>query len=161
MGTITLKRIIICISFILVGAIVWLLFFPARSFFLRQIQNKGQVEAVFMSPRKYQKTFAEALKSAEASAGPFRRAGQLMKTQEYDAALEALDESLQNSTRSIERSMVYDRRQEIYNRLENLEKELEAIEDWFAEAGKSANNPEFERRAAEIRSLLAAKDHDA
>lgn len=116
------------------------------------------MDTVFVGPEKYQNTFAEALKSAEESAAPFRRAGQLMEAGEYDAALEAFKESLQKSHRSIEKTMAYRGLQMVYNKQGNLRGELEAIESWFAEAGEKANNPEFERRAAEIRQLLAAKN---
>ncbi|OGX04342.1 MAG: hypothetical protein A3G87_04050 [Omnitrophica bacterium RIFCSPLOWO2_12_FULL_50_11] len=124
---------------------------------VKKIENNGAVDMVFVGPEKYHNSFAESLRRAEDSAKPFREAGRLMETGRYDEALKALDESLQNSSRRIEKLMVYDRMQIIYNKQGKLQKELEAIESWFANASEKANNPEFERRAAEIRPLLAAK----
>ena len=157
MRVITLKRFSIYALLIVGGFFILFRFVMPSSLSIKQIGVKKPVDSVFVGPEKYQNSFGEALNRAEESAAPFRRAGQLMEAGEYDAALEALNESLLKSTRSIEKTMVYRRRQVVFNKLGNLEKELEAIESWFAEAGKNANNPDFERRAAEIRQILSAQ----
>lgn len=151
------RGIIFVLLFCIGGLLAIYFFLKPQLISVKKIENDGTVNAVFVGQGKYQNSFAESLKSAEASAAPFRRAGDLMKVGRYDEALKALDESLKNSTRSIERSMVYRARREIYQTTGNLEKELEAIEMWFADVGKKANNPEFENRADEIRQLLANK----
>ena len=158
MKSINLKTITSVVLMCIGGLATLYFFLKPQLISVKKIENNGAVDALFIGSRKYQNGFAESLKTAEASAEPFRRAGDLMEAGRYEEALKALDESLQKSTRSIERSMAYDRMREIFQKTGNLKKELETIELWFDEAGKKANNPEFERRAAEIRQLLATKE---
>ena len=147
-----ISRYLIIVSFFCVSIILILYWvFDSR---LIVIKHGQPIDNVLIS-QKYQDGFEESLARTENFFNPFHKAAQLMENGKYNAALDALNESLKVASRPIEKTMIYRMMQMIYNKQDNLQGELQAINSWFEVADPSASNPEFKHRAEEIRQILA------
>lgn len=158
MKLIGLKGMMIVFLICVGGLFMFYFFLKPKLISVKKIENNGTVDVVFVGPEKYHNSFAESLRRAQDSAKPFHEAGDLMEAGRYDEALEALDESLQKSTRRIEKLMVYDRMQKVYQKMGSKEKELWALEKEIEYTREGPGRQELRQRAAEIRQLLAAKN---
>ena len=149
-------------KYILILIIASVLAIPASLFLIKRFSgpsSNGQViDTVFLGPEEYKPTFDESMKSARGFYDLYGRARESSKAGDYDMAIKLLNESLPYVGIGLEKGMVYKKLAEVYHKQGNLEKELFYIEEWPKYSMNQQLNEEAKHRAAEIRSLLAAKN---
>lgn len=123
------------------------------------ISKKAPVDAVFLGPKEYKATFNESMGSAREFYDLYGKARDSAKVGDYDTAIKLLNESLPHIGIGLERGMVYKKLAEIYQTQGNLEKELYYVKEFPKYSMNAQLNEEASRRAAEIRQLLAIKNH--
>lgn len=127
--------------------------------FLIKGQKKNQpVDTVFLGPKEYKTTFQESANSAKPFFDLFNKALEASNSGDQETAIKLLNQSISYANYGLAKGMVYKKLAEIHRAQGNLGKELFYVEEWPKYSMNQQLNEEAKRRAAEIRSLLAAKN---
>lgn len=154
------------IILILLAGIVIVAFYARKTFSDGRLENnKDQVNAVLITPTKYDKTFGASVKNAKVFYDFFDEALEKIESKKYDAAIRILNDSLPHVGIIVERNMVYHELAKIYQLQGDLEQELKCLEAILNSIPKNAPASELKdkdyQRAAELRQLLAAKSQSS
>jgi len=120
-------------------------------------KKQGTVDTVFIGPKEHSETLSKSMASAKQFHDRFRRALELSREKNYQAAISLLNESLPYATFKGETAMVYELLSEIYRDQSDLESELKNLELYTQFTRNDRLRTEANTRAAELRQLIATK----
>lgn len=145
------KSVTIILSLLVLSVLI---FISMRGFF----PNKKQSGIIVFVPEKYKTTFEQSADSGKLFYDLYGKAKKSVKTNDYESAIKYLNRSLEYVGMGLEKGMVYSKLAEIYKTQGDLEKELFYVQQIPQYTLNEKINEEAKLRAAEIRSLLAAKE---